>query len=161
MPVVGKKQKNDKENPKKERSNKKILFLLVLAIILGGGLAFGAVRFFGPSAGAGVAQPRHQATETLDMGDKVLNLADQGQGRYLRVRVVLEYPQDKKLEEEIKSRQPLLTEKVLNVFRSKTSEDILPVKNQEKTKEELLRIINTELQSGKIAQVYFTEFLIQ
>jgi len=161
MPVVGKKQKPDKENSKEEGSNKKKLFFLVLAIVLVGGLAFGAMRFFGPLAGAGTDQPRHQTTETLDLGDKVLNLADQGQGRYLRVRVVLEYPQDKKLGEEIKARQPLLTEKVITVFRSKTSEDILPVKNQEKVKKELLQVINAELKNGKIAHVYFTDFLIQ
>lgn len=161
MPAINKKPDQNKEKPQKAGGKMRLLVFLLLAVVLGGGLAFGALRFFGPSAAVQAASPRPERVETLDLGDKVVNLANGESGRYLRVRVVLEYHGEKKLAEEIKARQPALTEKVLNIFRSKKAEEILPVKNQEKVKEEILSAINEELHHGKVSQVYFTDFLVQ
>lgn len=162
MPAVKRKQNENKEKPQKTRGPMRWLLFLLLAVVLGCGLAFGALRYFHflpPATEA--AAPRPEPTEKLDLGDKVVNLANGESGRYLRVRVVLEYPARKKLVEEIKDKQPMITEKVLNVFRSKRADEILPVKYQEAIKEEILRVINGELQHGKLTQVYFTDFLVQ
>ncbi|MCL6558644.1 MAG: flagellar basal body-associated FliL family protein [Firmicutes bacterium] len=164
--MPAKKTKENQENPPKGGGKKRLLLVLVLCVVLGGGLGYGALRFFHvlPSGGAGekaAREARHEHTEKLDLGDKVVNLANGESGRYLRVRVVLEYPAQKKLSEEVKDRQPMITEKVLNIFRSKRAEEILPVKNQEKVKEDILKAINADLQQGKISQVYFTDFLVQ
>ena len=161
MPAINKKPGQNKEKPPKAGGPKRLLVFLLLAIVLGGGLAYGALRFFYHPATVQAAPPRPERMETLDLGDKVVNLANGESGRYLRVRVVLEYPGEKKLAEEIKARQPALTEKVLNIFRSKKAEEILPVKNQEKIKEEILGAVNQELHHGKVSQVYFTDFLVQ
>lgn len=159
--MIGRKQKAGKDDQKKEGNKKRLPLLMILFVILGVGLAFGVMKFFNPFAKESAAQPKphEKSMETLDLGDKVLNLADQDQSRYLRVRITLEYP--KVLSEEIKAKQPLLTEKAITVFRSKKAEDILPVDKQEKVKEELLSAINSEIQKGKVEQVYLTDFLVQ
>ncbi|MCL6447147.1 MAG: flagellar basal body-associated FliL family protein [Armatimonadetes bacterium] len=161
MPAITKKPNQNKEKPQKTGGGMRLLGFLLLAVVLGGGLAYGALRFFNHPAAVQAAPSRPERIETLDLGDKVVNLANGESGRYLRVRVVLEYPGEKKLAEEIKARQPAFTEKVLNIFRSKKAEEILPVKNQEKVKEEILSAINEELHYGKVSQVYFTDFLVQ
>ncbi len=160
MPVGKGKQKENQEKPQKSGGKLKLLVFLLLAIILGGGLAYGALQILNPPEGTEAASP-HREAEKLDLGDKVVNLGNGESGRYLRVRVVLEYPAEKKLAEEVKSKQPLLTEKVLNVFRTKRAEEILPVENQGKLKEEILKTINENLQFGKVTEVYFIDFLVQ
>jgi len=163
MAALTRKPNQNKEKPAKAGGGgKRLLLFLLLAVIVGGGLAFGALRFFGSTGAVQAAvPPRSEPVENLDLGDKVVNLANGESGRYLRVRAVLEYPREKKLAEEIKARQPALTEKVLNIFRSKKAEEILPVKNQARLKEEILQAVNSELTHGKVRQVYFTDFLVQ
>ncbi|MGQ9824831.1 MAG: flagellar basal body-associated FliL family protein [Desulfotomaculales bacterium] len=160
-----KKTKENQENSSKGKRKPRLILILALCLVLGGGLAYGALRFFHvlPSGDGGNAgqKARVEATEKLDLGNKVVNLGNGESGRYLRVQVVLEYPAQKKLSEEVKSKQPLITEKVLNVFRSKKAEEIMPVEKLEKVKEEILKAINEDLQQGKVTQVYFTDFLVQ
>ncbi|SHE69373.1 flagellar FliL protein [Desulfofundulus australicus DSM 11792] len=160
MPVSRKKQTGG-EGEKKRGGRGRTIFLLLLAVIIGGGLTFGALWFFGPLAGPVQATPKERPMETLDLGSRVINLAGEGPGRYLRVQVVLEYPADKKLVEEVKAKQPMLTEAVLTILRSKTADEVLPVKNQEAIKKEILDRINSQLLHGKVEQLYFTDFLVQ
>ncbi|MQL51425.1 hypothetical protein GFC01_03935 [Desulfofundulus thermobenzoicus] len=163
MPINRRKQQATGETEKKKGGGAfRTLLLLLLAIIIGGGATFGALWFLGPLSGRAVqATPKEVPMETLDLGDKVINLADDGPSHYLRVRVVLEYPQDKKLSAEIKAKQPMLTEMALTVLRSKKAEDVLPVKNQEAIKKQMLDHMNSQLLHGKIERLYFTDFLVQ
>ncbi|NHM28215.1 flagellar basal body-associated FliL family protein [Desulfofundulus sp. TPOSR] len=160
MPVSRKKQTGD-ENEKKRGGRGRTILLLLLAVIIGGGATFGALWFLGPLSKPVQATPKERPMETLDLGDRVINLADEGPSRYLRVQVVLEYPHDKKLVEEIKAKQPMLTEAVLTILRGKTSDEVLPVKNQEAIKKEILDHINSQLLHGKVERLYFTDFLVQ
>lgn len=160
MPVSRKKQTGD-ENEKKRGGRGRTILLLLLAVIIGGGATFGALWFFGPLSKPVQATPKERPMETLDLGDRVINLADEGPSRYLRVQVVLEYPLDKKLVEEIEAKQPMLTEAVLTILRGKTSDEVLPVKNQEAIKKEILDHINSQLLHGKVERLYFTDFLVQ
>ncbi len=160
MPVSRKKQTGD-ENEKKRGGRSRTILIVILAVIIGGGATFGALWFFGPLAGPVQATPKEHPMETLDLGDKVLNLADEGPSHYLRVRVVLEFPHDKKLAEEIKAKQPMLTEAVLTILRSKKADEVLPVQNQEAIKKQILDHINSQLLHGKVERLYFTDFLVQ
>ncbi|WP_125185636.1 flagellar basal body-associated FliL family protein [Desulfofundulus salinus] len=160
MPVSRKKQTGG-ESEKKRGGRGRTILLLLLAVIIGGGATFGALWFFGPLAKPVQATPKERPMDTLDLGDRVINLADEGPSRYLRVQVVLEYPHDKKLVEEIKAKQPMLTEAVLTILRSKTSDEVLPVKNQEAIKKQILDHINSQLLHGKVERLYFTDFLVQ
>ncbi|MGB9803817.1 flagellar basal body-associated FliL family protein [Desulfofundulus sp.] len=161
MPVNPKKQTGG-ESEKKRGGRGRTILMVLLAIIIGGGATFGVLWFFGPLSRPVQATPKERPMETLDLGDRVINLADEGPSHYLRVQVVLEYPRDnKKLVEEIKAKQPLLTEAVLTILRSKTSGEVLPVKNQETIKKQILDYINGQLLHGKVERLYFTDFLVQ
>lgn len=158
-----KKQSGAKDNGEK-KGGSRTLILLILAVLVGGALTFGVLRFTGMLSRGEEAQakPAKHATETLDLGSRVINLAnDGGPSHYLRVQVVLEYKKDKKLAEEIKARQPQITEAVLTILRSKKVEEVLPVQNQEALKKQILEQINKIVGDGKVEQVYFTDFLVQ
>lgn len=99
--------------------------------------------------------------EKLDLGERVINLADDGGSRYLRVKMVLEYPKNEKLAKELEEQNPKIMEKVLHILRSKTVDDIRPVEKEEKVKAEIIKAINKELKKGKVDRIYFTDFLIQ
>ena len=135
---------------------KKILFFAVI-LVAAGGLAAGGYLLFG-SKRAQVTSHSQPMAE-MDLGSKVINLADTG---YLRFDLVLEYPAgNKALGDELKSKQAQVTEAVLDVLRSKTEGQVLPVKDQPMLKSELLQAINKILVNGQVKQVYFTDFLVQ
>ncbi|OAT79927.1 flagellar basal body-associated FliL family protein [Desulfotomaculum copahuensis] len=163
MPPI-KKLPNGENNGKKEKGGGLRTFMLVLlAVLLGGGLTFGALRYTGVLSGKPAqATPVEQSMDTLDLGSKVLNLADAGPSHFLRVDVVLAYPSgDKALADELKAKQPQVTEAMLTVLRGMTSQQVLPVKNQDSIKQQILQAVNAQLIHGKVAGLYFTDFLVQ
>jgi flagellar FliL protein len=91
----------------------------------------------------------------------VVNLNDSGGGRYLRVRMVLEYGKNEKLAAELKEKNAAIMENILHVLRSKSVDDIRPLDKEEMVKTEIMNSINTSLENGKIERIYFTDFLIQ
>jgi len=42
-----------------------------------------------------------------------------------------------------------------------TSDQVLPVKNQDAIKQKILAAVNSQLIDGKVANLYFTDFLVQ
>lgn len=162
MPPI-KKLPTGENNGKKEKGGGFRTFMVVLlAVLLGGGLTYGALHFTGVLSGKPAqATPVEPAMDTLDLGSKVINLADAGPSHFLRVDVVLAYPVDNALANELKAKQPQVTEAVLTTLRSMTSQQVLPVKNQDSIKQQILQAVNAQLIHGKVTNLYFTDFLVQ
>lgn len=158
MPKSKEEQEQQAQGKKKSGRGKLILALLGV-FILAAGLTFGYLWFFSPVASA--KTPQAPEILNFDAGEKVLNLADEGANRYLRVHTVLEYKKDEKLTKELEANQAQIIEKIILVLRSKTSEQVSNVKNTEAVKKEMLQSINSGLKQGKIDRIYFTDFLIQ
>ncbi|OGO39679.1 MAG: hypothetical protein A2Z04_07305 [Chloroflexi bacterium RBG_16_57_9] len=114
----------------------------------------------------------------LPLGTKVINLADPGGYRYLKVGIVIEFePEDpkalsslkgeariKKEEEivkELKSRSAVYEDIIMTLFSSKTFEEVFTVQGKEHVKEQIREQINTHLGSEEVLGVYFTDFVIQ
>lgn len=165
--MAAKKDLNEKENveqaPKKKRGGV-LFFLMIMAVaIIAAGLVMGAVIYF---MGVPGLVPKVKASappvmETMELGERVVNLADPAAVRYLRVRTVIEFKKNEKLAAEIKEKNAQVMEGMLHILRSKTVEDIRPLNKEEKVKAEILNDINSKLKNGKIEKVYFTDFLIQ
>lgn len=148
----------------KKKRSRIIFFLLVLVgVIFVVGLVSGAVLYF---IGIPGVMPKLQSTappvyETVELGERVVNLADAGGQRYLRVRMVLEYKKNEKLTNELKEKNAQIMDAVLRTLRGKSVEDIRPLDREDKVKVEIMNTINSKLKNGKIERIYFTDFLIQ
>lgn len=147
-----------KEKPKK---GKRLLILLIILVVLGGSSA-GAYLYFRNSGGeAAPVKKKVTEVETAEMGEMVVNLAGNGGGRYLKVKITLEYPKEKKLSAEIEKKKYLVTDLLIVTLRSKTFTEVISVGSVDKLKEDLIREINNHLEHGEITGVYFTDFLVQ
>jgi flagellar protein FliL len=90
----------------------------------------------------------------------LVNLADTGKMRYLKVRMILESSENKP-NEEYEKRLPQLRDIVLSVLSTKTQNDISDSEGKKKLREELTEKLNTQLTQFKVKTLYFTEFVIQ
>jgi len=114
----------------------------------------------------------------LPLGTKVVNLADPGGYRYLKVGIVLEFePEDPKAlaslkgearikkEEEIvkalRSRSAVYEDFITTILSSKTFEEVFSSQGKEHVKQQIREQINTYLGREEVLGVYFTDFVIQ
>lgn len=94
------------------------------------------------------------------MDTMIVNLADQGGKRYLRVTMELELSGPEVLEE-IGTRLPQLRDQILMVLPSKTYTDIGTTEGKIALRDELITKMNGLLKKGTVTTIYFTEFVVQ
>jgi flagellar FliL protein len=94
---------------------------------------------------------------TFEVGDFTVNLADEGGKNYLKISVFLGYD-DKKLNEELTDKKPMIRDAVIEILRTKKVEDINS-KNMESIKMEMIKNINPLLQKGTLNNIYFSDIL--
>jgi flagellar FliL protein len=90
----------------------------------------------------------------------IVNLADKGGNRYLRVTMDLELG-NPELEGEIDKRLPQVRDSVLMILPTKRFEDISTVQGKTALRDEILDTINGYLAQGKITNIFFKEFVVQ
>ncbi|MDY6821320.1 MAG: flagellar basal body-associated FliL family protein [Deferribacterota bacterium] len=90
----------------------------------------------------------------------VVNLADPSGSRYLRMGIDVEVD-NKNVIVELKERKPQLRDIIISIASSKTFEDIQSVRGKIALKSEIKRRVNLVLNTGKIKNVYFTQFVVQ
>ena len=90
----------------------------------------------------------------------VVNLADPGGSRYLRMTVELELS-DELLRNEIMSRLPQIRNAMLMILPSKTMADVTSSEGKEALREEIIEALNEILAKGEIRNIYYTEFVVQ
>ena len=90
----------------------------------------------------------------------IVNLAETKGQRYLKVNVQFEVNDDKVIEE-LKMRTPLILDLLITILSSKTIEDVTHTVGRNRLRREIIDKSNAELVSGKVINVFFTEFVIQ
>ncbi len=90
----------------------------------------------------------------------IVNLADKGGTRYLRVTMDLELG-NSDLEDELHKRLPQVRDSLLMILPSKRFEDISTVQGKTALRDEMLEALNGYLGQGKITNIYFKEFVVQ
>jgi len=90
----------------------------------------------------------------------IVNLADMGGNRYLRVTMDLELG-NSKLESEIVKRLPQIRDSVIMILPSKRFEDISSVDGKIALRNEIQETLNGFLAQGEITNIYFKEFVVQ
>jgi flagellar FliL protein len=90
----------------------------------------------------------------------IVNLADKGGNRYLRITMDLELG-NPELESEIQKRLPQVRDSILMILPSKRFADISPMAGKIALRDEILETLNGFLIQGEISNIYFKEFVVQ
>ena len=90
----------------------------------------------------------------------IVNLANKGGNRYLRVTMDLELD-NKNLENEVSKRLPQVRDSILMILPTKRVEDLSSVEGKTSLRDEILGKVNSFLAQGKVTNIYFKEFVIQ
>lgn len=154
-------------------SNKILILLIGVVMILmlgmGGGLflMWNKLSAINIQANANTGeQPGQAATVEPPLGTIyaldtfIVNLADKGGNRYLRVTMDLELGIPE-LETEINKRLPQVRDSILMILPSKRFEDISSVAGKIALRDEIMETLNGFLSQGQINTIYFKEFVVQ
>lgn len=90
----------------------------------------------------------------------IVNIYDGQELRYLKVKVELEMV-GAGVKPELDARLAAIRDSILVLLSTKTLQDIQDVQGKNQLKEEILGAINRNIPPGKIAKVYFTDFVVQ
>jgi len=96
----------------------------------------------------------------LAMETFVVNLADPGGKRYLRVSIALELD-DQDFVEEAKKKTPQMRDRILMILPAKKFKDIRTSSGKGSLRKEMIAQLNPLLDKCKITNLYFQEFVIQ
>jgi len=172
------KEENVEEKEKSEKSgggsNIVLIIIIVLLVLL---LAVGGIVAYLMLSGGDEETPdtvkqekvekkSRKKSDNLTVGpmyplDKfTVNLLSENGRRFLVAKINLEEDSEE-LTSELDKKTPLIRDIIISILSSKTVEEITTPKGKEKLKEEIVNQINKYLEDGEIANVYFTEFVIQ
>lgn len=152
----------DAVKPKKKRW-KLVVPLMVLLVAAAGAAA--AYNHFSPGGLTIVVGKEETGVKTapksIDFGSTVVNLADNHGTRFLRVALVLEFPDTPGLDKEISEKQHRMRDGLVILLRQKSTADLRADGAVDQIREEIRAEINRHLEKGRVENVYFTEFIIQ
>lgn len=111
----------------------------------------------GKEAAPGAANAFMGPTATLNF---VVNLSDPGRPRFLKLVMDVEL-ENEKSKNEIEMIKPKARDSIITLLSSKTTEELSTVGDKQKLKNEILHRLNSLMTSGKVREVYFTDFMVQ
>ena len=167
----GRGQQEGGEQPSKGGMLKWVIIAVAAVVVLGGG-GFAGWWFFLRSPAPATAKAGEQkpgapgaggasmAGPIIPLAPFIVNLADPGGRRYLKVTVELELDK-KEGEAEFKGRVPEIRDQIILALSSKTFQQLQGGAGKQVLREELTARMNTILKVGKIKSIYFTEFVVQ
>jgi len=110
-----------------------------------------------PAAGGAAAGP---SANIFPLEPFIVNIYDGQELRYLKVKVELEMV-GPAVKPEIDGKLAPIRDSILILLSAKTLHDIQDVQGKNALKDEILGAINKNIPPGKIAKVYFTDFVVQ
>jgi flagellar FliL protein len=151
----------EEQQPPKPKSSKKLILIIVVAVILlGTGGAGAYFKFFRKAETGEQNHPKPDTSVIQDFDTFIVNLADPGGKRFLKLamKAKLDGPE---VQEEFKSRTFEMRDKILMILSGKETEDLGSSDDKVALKQEMLTALNNSLHKGQVQDIYFTEFLIQ
>ena len=158
-------------------SNKILIILIGVMMVFMFGLGGGLFMMWNKLS---AMETRSQsATENAEQGDQdssvpvekllgpvfsldtfIVNLADEGGKRYLRMTIDLELDSEE-LESEVEKRLPQVRDSILTILPTKRFNDISSAKGKTALRDQMLERINGLVVRGKVTNIYFKEFVVQ
>lgn len=90
----------------------------------------------------------------------IVNLADHGGKRYLRISMDLELTDDE-IREELEKRLPQIRDNIFTLIPSKTFTELNCAEGKTVLRDEIIARLNDMMMKDSIKNIYFTEFVIQ
>ncbi len=173
-----KEEKGAPEEGGRKKLSKKVIIIAaaVLVVVL---IVAGVGGFFlmkgSKSKGSGGVQKEHAKAESSKEEKKgeegpggtmkqletfVVNLTDAQGSRYLKVVMQLEM-ENEGLSSEIDEKTPQIRDEVITVLSSKSFDDLSTIPGKRALKRSIVESVNKYLATGKVVNVYFSEFVVQ
>ncbi|WP_028840759.1 flagellar basal body-associated FliL family protein [Thermodesulfobacterium hveragerdense] len=156
----------EKQASEKKGGKKKFLLLLLLGVLVIV-LASGVVLFLMGKKGEekeegkkGAKKEKVEVKVIYPMEPVVVNLLEPTGKRYLQVRLALGVA-DKKAEEKIKVKEPMIRDVIITYLSSKTPEEVIQPEAKETIKKDLLMKINEALGDEILQAVYITQYIVE
>ncbi|SHF51063.1 flagellar FliL protein [Caldanaerobius fijiensis DSM 17918] len=131
------------------------IIVLLLLVLAGEGYIFFAKGYAKASA-ATTVQSREYFYELPE--DIITNLKDKGQ--YIKVSTVFSM-KDNNLQKELEEKNGIIRNNIIAILANQSASDIVGQEGQDKLRELIEKSVNDILQTGKINNVYFKEFIVQ
>ena len=170
--------------PKKKGKGKLLIIIIAVVVLIVAGVAVKMFVLGGKTKQPANKAPQQQAQqnenaqtggyvseanlEPIPVGPVIVNLADPGGDRYLKVKfILLEAKKGVKTAEKEKSstgislESAIIKDVIINTISAKTSDDLLSVSGKEELKSELISAINRALHRNLVRKIFFTEFIVQ
>lgn len=151
---------------KSGKSNKNILLIVVIILlsvaVIGGGAFAG---YYLGTKNVPVVQNSSRkedvAEAAFDVEELVLNLADENSKRFLKIKLVLAYDsKNKSFPKELEAKKMAVKDAIINVIRAKKATDLTP-KGSEDLKTEIINRVNPIFSTGRLTNIYYSDFLVQ
>ncbi|MEI6205704.1 MAG: flagellar basal body-associated FliL family protein [Desulfuromonadales bacterium] len=114
----------------------------------------------GHGGGTSAAAAGGPSANIFQLEPFIVNIYDGQELRYLKVKVELEMV-GPAIKGEIEAKLAPIRDAVLVLLSAKTLQDIQDVQGKNALKDEILAAVNKHIPPGKIAKVYFTDFVVQ
>ena len=156
------------EAPAKAGMGKKMLLLIIAGVLLLGGGGGAAWYFMGGQEEKPAAHDEQAKAESgheepgpvMELEPFLLNLADREELRFLKVSIKLELdrPEEKT---DYQHKIPGIRDALLVLLSSKESQLLRTVNGKRRVREEIMTRVDGVMSKGKVANVFFTDFIIQ
>jgi flagellar FliL protein len=160
-------EKEEIQKPEKKAFPVKILVISILSLLLlGGGVtawkmgAFAQIRQkVKAENGANAKKSNKEIGPIQPLDTFIVNLTGQGRN-YLKAKIELELDKEDTTAE-INKRLPQLRDNILTTLSSKSFKDIATLEGKYQLRSELKASLNQYLTTGKVTNIYFTDFIVQ
>jgi flagellar FliL protein len=167
----------DKESGKPDTAagggRKKLMVMIaaVLVLLLAGGAAWyflvykkaEVARQAEASKAAAIAKTVSEETQIgpmVEIKEFVVNIIGQDVAHYVKASMSLELDREATLDE-VNKRMPQIRDAILLLIGNKTYEELQDIQGKNQVKAEVKSRINSFLRTGKVNNVYLTDFVVQ
>ena len=167
----------DKDSGKPDKAagggRKKLVVMVaaVLVLLLAGGAAWyflvykkaEAARQAEASKAAAIAKTvpeEAQIGPMVEINEFVVNIIGQDVSHYVKASMSLELDREATLDE-VNKRMPQIRDAILLLIGNKTYEELQDIQGKNQVKAEVKSKINSFLKTGKVNNVYLTDFVVQ
>jgi flagellar protein FliL len=145
-----------------------LIIIGILAVCLAGGGFFvwksGLIsKFTGKKEATAEKKTETEKTETLSMYELesfIVNLSGGSGNNYLKIKITLETNKEE-LKTEMEKRLPQFRDAILSLLSSKTYTEVKTLEGKSQIRAEIMATMNQYLKTGKITNVYFSDFIVQ
>ena len=90
----------------------------------------------------------------------IVNLSGGSGNNYLKIKISLELNKEE-LKTELEKRLPQFRDAILSLLSSKTYTEVKTLEGKSQIRAEIMATMNQYLKTGKITNVYFSDFIVQ